>query len=249
MLKHKNALVVGGSGGIGREISLLLAERGVDLTVHGSKKSEKFDSLLKILSEKSKSSGGTVRSVEHDFFSHNFLEIGDSALIKSAETADILCMCFGPFLQKAIDEMTAHDWHDISLMDYALPGVFVSAALRGMKERKWGRILLFGGTGTSVRLEYKTNAAYAGAKSGISVLVESTAFAYANCGITCNAILPGFTETEYTEHKQVLAERMPLSKMISSESVAKTAVFLLENPDINGALLRVDRGWSPLSAL
>lgn len=249
MFRNKKALVVGGSGGIGREISILLAEKGADVTVHGSRKSEKFDSLLEVLKNKASESGGKVSSIIYNFYENDFENISNSPLIKSSETADILCVCFGPFLQKAIDEMTVQDWQLVSLMDYALPGVFVSSALKGMKQKKWGRIILFGGTGTSVRSEFKTNAAYAGAKSGISVLVESTAFSYADYGITCNGILPGFTQTEYTQNKEILEKKMPLATMISAESVAKSALCLMENPDINGALLRVDRGWSPLASL
>ena len=142
--------------------------------------------------------------------------------------------------------MDAGDWIKAALHDYALPGILLSAALPKMVARKFGRILLFGGTGTAHRTEFFTNAAYAGAKTGVGTIVESTAASYARFGITCNAILPGFTKTQYTEKiDAVLDAKMPLGRQISADSVADAALFLLKNPDANGVLLRLDRGWSP----
>ena len=137
-------------------------------------------------------------------------------------------------------------WKDMSLLNYALPGFFVSSALKNMMNKKWGRILLFGGTGTSFRTEYKTNAAYAGAKSGLGILVQSVASNYADYGITCNAIMPGFVDTGYIgpQQKTELAKKMPGGKLIKEESVASAAEFLLSNGDLNGVLLRLDRGLS-----
>ena len=126
----------------------------------------------------------------------------------------------------------------------------VSAALSERKKKHFGRILLFGGTGTNFRSEFLTNAAYAGAKTGLGVLVQSVACGFSSDGITCNAILPGFTETEYQSEK-ILEEgknKMPEKKLIERESIAKKAEFLLKSDDLNGVLLKVDRGWSPLNA-
>ena len=121
--------------------------------------------------------------------------------------------------------MDVTDWQKISLLDYALPGFFVSSALKGMIQKKWGRILLFGGTGTDFRTVFKTNAAYAGAKTGTGVLVQSVASLYAGHGITCNAVLPGFTQTEYLDDKTVrdLEEKIPGHTLISAGDIAKAA--------------------------
>ena len=115
-----------------------------------------------------------------------------------------------------------------------------------MRKHRWGRILLFGGTGTAHRAEFKTNVAYAGAKSALNILVQSVAFQFASDGITCNAVLPGFTRTEYNfDAEKKNPSRIP---MLSVESVAESAMTVLKNPDLNGVLLRVDKGWSPFSA-
>ena len=243
-LKGKSALVVGGSGGIGSALSLALARCGVDLTLHGGHESEKFDSLLQEIFE---ISGMRPKKIVENLLESPFDSLESSPLAESARKCDILCLCFGPFVQKSLHETNLSDWKKLSLLDYALPGFLLSSALPAMMKNHFGRILLFGGSGTSHRLEFSTNAAYAGAKSGLNVLVSSTAASYADYGITCNAICPGFVETEYLPEsvKRELSAKMPLESMISLPSIAETALFLLQNADINGTIVRLDRGWSP----
>ncbi|WP_407427907.1 SDR family NAD(P)-dependent oxidoreductase [Treponema sp.] len=239
----KKALVAGGSGGIGREVSCLLAEAGADLVIHGSKQSEKADLLLSEIEQKT---GKRPLFFEQNLFDFSFSALASSPLLEQAEKCDILCVCFGPFVQKPLHETNLSDWERAALFDYALPGLLVSAALPDMMKKKFGRILLFGGTGTEHRREFSTNAAYAGAKSGLNVLVSSVAAEYAKYNITCNAILPGFVETEYLSDsvKADLKRKMPEKRLISAASIAKTALFLMSNPDFNGALVRQDSGWS-----
>lgn len=246
LLKGKKALVVGGSGGIGREISILLARNGTDLTIHGSAMSEKFSSLVQEIRTET---GRNSEVIAQNLLDSTFSELESSPLFAAARKTDILCVCFGPFVQKPLHETNLQDWEKVALFDYALPGLLISAALPNMMKNNFGRILLFGGTGTSHRTEFSTNSAYAGAKSGLNVLVSSIAANYAGYGITCNAIMPGFVETEYISESQksVLASKMPLGSMICANKMAENALFLLKNADINGTWLRADRGWSPKS--
>ncbi len=238
----KTALVIGGSGGIGAAVCRELAKKNCSLIVHGGHESDAFNRHIADLST-SVSVKPLVQSFDIGFAKKFF----SSPIIKAVQSADIICICFGPFLQQKLHEMDVNCWQKMIEMNLLLPGLVVSSALPGMIEKKWGRFLFFGGTRTDRVNAFGTNAAYAAAKTAVSSLVRSTALEYAKDGITCNAVFPGFTKTEYMDEKLCgsLAKKMPQKRLIKTTEIALSAVHLLENPMINGALVNIDGGWDP----
>ena len=243
---QKKAVVIGGSGGIGAKLSLKLAQEGASVLVHGGHNSQKLSDLMQTLETHALQSA-RHQSLVQEITGDNLAAFPASPLMEHVKEADILCVAFGPFLQGSLEETTPKQWMDITLLNYALPGICVSATLPRMKEKGWGRILLFGGTLTHNVKAYRTNAAYGGAKTALCSLVKSTAAQYSSWGITCNGILPGLTETEYQSPQllSMLAQKNPSGKIISSETIATAAINLLSVKEINGALLNVDDGWNP----
>ena len=258
----KNALVVGGSGGIGKSISLMLAKSGANVTVHGGHASEKFDSLLREMNSISNSEFQTQkhRQIILDFAkidlekfdekksAHFAGEISSLENLKSAlKKSEILCICYGPFLQKKIAQTSAQEWLWTAKLNLALPGILAGYAARFMKKRGFGRILFFGGTRTNQINGFKTNAAYAAAKTGIASLAKSFALEFGESGISTAAIFPGFVQTEYVSEK-ARAEYEKLlggKKMIRADEIARAALFLLSDSNLNGTLLEMDGGWRP----
>ena len=153
-----------------------------------------------------------------------------------------MCWKVGNEYIPLIHKTSFEDWASIVYWNYTFPGQLISLALDSMMRKGFGRILVFGGTRTYSINGYRTNAAYGGAKTALCSLVKSAALEYSKYGITCNAILPGFVETEYLSDglKKSLAEKMPQGKLIEGKAIADSALFLLKNKSANGVLLNVD---------
>lgn len=214
----KNAVVIGGTSGIGFELAKILCKNECSVCVSG--RHDPCEQGLEFIPTD---------------FTGGHLDLDEfPPLREKLYKADILCVSYGPFVQKPLHLTTAQDWQTLALYDYALAGIAVSSVLPGMMERKFGRIVLFGGTRTESVRSYKTNAAYAGAKTAISVLVKSVSAEYRKYGVTCNAVLPGFVNGAKDK-----------SDAVSALSVAQSAFSLIQNENLNGVLLNVDRGWQP----
>ncbi|EEV20852.1 SDR family oxidoreductase [Treponema vincentii] len=233
VLQGKSALIVGGTSGIGYCLAQSLLQESVSVVVQGKINSKRVASLC---------SQGNAAGLICDLQKVAYLE----ELCRYADAADILCVVYGPFLQKPLDITTAKEWNTTVYANLTLPGILVSAALSGMKERKWGRILLFGGTETQVLRGFRTNAAYGAAKMGIMSLVKSVSMEYAFYGITANAVCPGFTDsgllTEDT--RAIWAKKNPDGELIAPEAITEAALFLLKDGSYNGVVMPVDKGWS-----
>jgi 3-oxoacyl-[acyl-carrier protein] reductase len=232
----RKALVIGGSGGIGRELALALAKRGARLTVHGGASRERLERTL-----------GEIRAMGGE--AEGFLCPADvpgaaERILERAPDPDILVCAWGPFKRGALETLDAHFWETMVFGNLVFPGTIISLALCGMIAKRWGRILLFGGTNTDTIRGFTTTAAYSAAKTALGVLAKSAAKAAGKQGITCNVICPGLTDTEYPDEdaRAYNRERSPGGKALSPAEIALGAMGILENPAINGAVLPIDRG-------
>ena len=233
VLQGKSALIVGGTSGIGYRLAQVLLQESASVVVQGKINSKRVTNLC---------SQGNAAGFICDLQKMSYL----NELCRYANAADILCVVYGPFLQKPLDITTAQEWTEIVYANLTLPGILVSSALAGMKERKWGRILLFGGTETQVLRGFRTNAVYGAAKTGIMSLVRSISLVYAQYGITANAICPGFTDTELLPEtiRTQWAKKNPDGELISPAAITEAALFLLKDGSYNGVMMPVDKGWS-----
>lgn len=232
-LRGKGALVVGGTSGIGSWIAEALMREGVSVTVQGRQHSQRLSALYR---------HGSVQTLLCDLTKGSCVE----DVCECAISSDILCIAYGPFLQKPLDATTAHEWTETVYANLILPGILVSAALPAMKARQWGRILLFGGTETQFLRGFRSNAVYGAAKTGLMSLVRSISMVYAAFGITANAICPGFTDSGLVpeETRRAWAHKNPDGALVTPQAIAEAALFLLKKSEYNGVLMPIDKGWS-----
>lgn len=88
---------------------------------------------------------------------------------------------------------------------------------------------------------------YAASKAGVVGFTKSVAREVAPRGITCNAIAPGFIQTDMTDVlsdkvKEQVTQNIPLQRFGQVEDIAQTAIFLAKNPYITGQVINVDGG-------
>ncbi len=120
----------------------------------------------------------------------------------------------------------------------------IRAALPAMQAAGYGRIVNIGSvTGPMVTIEGSSG--YATAKAAIGGMTRSVALEYGRDGITCNAVLPGWIQTDSSSAKEIRAGReSPVGRPGTPEEVAACAVFLASQGAsyVNGAMLVVDGG-------
>ena len=244
-LEGKVAVVTGGSRGIGRAISAALAVRGARVIVNYTSNEAAAVDTVQMVS----AAGGTAVPMRFD--------IGDPAAVDAA-FKDIAAGEGGLHILVnnagvAVNALTLGskdaDWD--RAIDINLKGAVhcTRAALRPlMRAREAGRIINI----TSIVGEMGSagQGPYAAAKAALIGLTKTWAREYASRGITCNAVSPGYIDTEMTakdlppERRDVLMQSIPLGRVGKPEDVA-AAVAFLASPGagyITGEVLRVNGG-------
>ncbi|MBI4624111.1 MAG: 3-hydroxybutyrate dehydrogenase [Verrucomicrobia bacterium] len=257
-LKTKSAVVTGSTSGIGLAIAQALARAGANVMLNGfgdPADIEKFRAAL------AAESGSTIRF--HGADVGRAAEV--AALISAAETAfggvDILVNNAGFQFVAPVDEFPADRWD--AIQDVILNSAFhaIRAALPGMKRRNWGRIINLVSAHGLVASPFKS--AYVAAKHGQIGLTKTVALEVAQCGITCNAICPGYVRTALVEGqiaaqaaahglppeavlRDVMLAAQPTRRLVEVEEVAALALFLCGDlaRSITGAALPIDGGWT-----
>ncbi|MDR2095387.1 MAG: SDR family NAD(P)-dependent oxidoreductase [Treponema sp.] len=260
----KKALIIGGTGGIGRELAVGLAKQGALTVLHGGSSQQGLESALAAIQEAGGRAEGFLYPADGDGAAEAILNLAAVLFGKHGGTPesapsragyaeknyrsdmlpDILVCAWGPFFRKPIGEMNGGDWHYLIKNNLIFPGILISLVINGMIDKKWGRILLFGGTNTDTIRGFSTTAAYSAAKTGLGVLAKSVARTAGPHGVTCNVICPGLTDTEYTDEGTKAYNRRlsPGGKALDPADSARMAFAVLENERINGAVIPVDAG-------
>ncbi len=174
---------------------------------------------------------------------------------------DILINNAGIQYVSPIEQFPLEKWDDIIAIN--LSSVFHSmrAALPGMVDTGWGRVVNIASAHALVASPFKC--AYVAAKHGVAGLTKTTALEMAEKGVTINAVAPGYVETPLVKGqitdtarargiseeevvRDVMLLAQPTKKLITIEQVAELVVFLCqeEASAITGAIIPIDGGWT-----
>ncbi len=238
-LTGRVALVTGSTRGIGHAIATTLATAGARVAIVGRERSRAEEVAAQI--------GSTARGFSCDVSDTASV----AALVEEVEKAfgslDILVNNAGLTRDNLLMRIKDADWD--AVLDANLRGAFASirAASRGMMKRRWGRIIniasIVGITGN------KGQANYAASKAGLIALSKSVAKELGSRNILCNAVAPGFIETDMTaamtpDARAAMSAQIPLERMGKPEDIAGIVAFLASDHAayITGQVFVVDGG-------
>lgn len=241
LLERKTALITGASKGIGRSIALKFAEQGANVAFTYLSNIEKGKSLVNELKEK----GIKAKGYRSDASNFTAAETLINNVIADFGSMEILVNNAGITKDNLLMRMTEEMWDDVININLKSCYNTVKVSARTFMKQKQGSIINI----TSV-VGIKGNAGqanYAASKAGIIGFTKSIALELGSRNIRCNAVAPGFIETEMTD---VLDEKMvetwrksiPLKRGGKPEEVANACVFLGSNMSsyISGQVIQVD---------
>lgn len=243
LLEGKTALVTGASKGIGNAVAKKFAEQGADVAFTYLSSVEKGEALEKELAALGIKAKG-YRSDASDFTAAEQLI---NSVVEDFGKLDVLVNNAGITKDNLLMRMSEEMWDTVINVNLKSCFNTVKASTRTFMKQKSGSIINM----TSV-VGIKGNAGqsnYAASKSGIIGFTKSVALELGSRGIRCNAIAPGFIETEMTavlDDKMVQSWRdaIPLKRGGTPDDVADCAVFLASDMStyISGQVLQVDGG-------
>lgn len=240
-LNGKTALVTGASRGIGRAIALRLAEDGANVAVIYAGSADKAEAVVNEI---------TALGVNAKAYRCN---VADSAAVNETVKAvtndlgkiDILVNNAGITRDGLMLRMKDEDFD--AVLDTNLKGAFnmIRTCYSGFIRKKSGRIINI--SSVSGIMGNAGQANYSASKAGVIGLTKSVARELASRGITCNAVAPGFIQTDMTENlgdNNPLLNSIPLGRMGKPEDIAAAVAFLASDSAayITGEVLKVDGG-------
>jgi len=257
-LNGKVALVTGSTSGIGLGIARALAGAGASIMMNGFGDAHDIEGLRMQLAEEY----GVSVAYDGADLSHSAEVRGLVAqTIDLLGGVDVLVNNAGIQFVAPIDEFPDDRWEAIIQLNLSAAFHSMKAVIPTMKHKRWGRIINIASAHGLVASPDKV--AYVAAKHGMVGATKVAALELANAGITVNAICPGWVLTPLVERQlllraeqsgselaveseRLLAEKQPMSKFTTPESVGAMAVFLCSDAGetITGAALSIDGGWT-----
>jgi 3-oxoacyl-[acyl-carrier protein] reductase len=240
--EEKVVIVTGASRGIGKELAIQFAKAGASVACVATSVGGAQNTVSEI-----EAASGKAKAYACDVSRSEDVEALFKAVVEDLGTPAVLVNNAGITRDTLILRMSEEDWDKVQ--DVNLKGAFlmIRAASKLMMKARYGRIVnltsvigLGGGAG---------QANYAAAKAGIIGLTKSVAKEFGSRNITCNAVAPGFIETDMThdladDFKEMVKKQAPAGRLGTPADIAPSVLFFAseEAAYITGQVLVVDGG-------
>jgi NAD(P)-dependent dehydrogenase (short-subunit alcohol dehydrogenase family) len=239
------AVVIGGTTGIGRALSLGLADAGADV-VASSRRAEQVDRIASAIEAK----GRKTLRITSDVTSRESLIALRNGIVSQIGKVDILINCAGMIRRTPALDLQEEEWSQI--LDTNQTGTLRACQVFGepMLERGYGRIINIASLSTFVGL-FEV-AAYGASKAAVGSLTRSLAVEWSKRGVLVNAIAPGVFRTEinthlldHTDRGREFLMRTPMGRFGETEELVGAAVYLASDAAsfMTGQILAVDGGF------
>ena len=244
-VSDKTVVITGSSRGLGLAYAKGYLEAGATVVMNASGK----ETLTKVTAEL-KSRGYKAYAYAFDVSDKEQVKKAVDSIEEKVGPIDILINNAGIHRRNMLIDMTSEEWRkviDVNLTSAFLVGQTVA---RKMIPRGKGKIINI--TSLNAELARQNIANYSSAKGGLKMLTKSMATEWGRYGITCNAIGPGYIETDLTkpltedpEFDSWVKKEVPLGRWGKPEDIIGTAIFLGSSASdyINGYTIYVDGGW------
>ncbi len=257
-LTGRSALVTGSTSGIGLGMAAALAGAGARVMLNGLGDAGEIERIRAALA--------ADHGVEIAYSPADMTKPAEiAAMVAAAERqfggVDILINNAGIQHVSEVEAFPIEKWDAIIAINLSSAFHTIRAAVPGMKQRQWGRIINLASAHALVASPFKS--AYVAAKHGVLGLTKSVALELAEHGVTANAICPGYVRTPLVDKqipdqmrtrglseeqviKTVLLAAQPTRQFVTTGQIGALAVFLCSDAaaQITGTALPVDGGWT-----
>ena len=250
-LRGRVALVTGGGSGVGRQIALALFRAGASIVVVGRREAKIEETAQAAV--RNPAADNQAAALAADLALEKEIDRVVVAAARFFGPLDILVNAAGINLRKPAAQITADDWRrtlDLNLRAPFFLARGIVAATGGMRDKRAGAIVNVGSLQS--RRAGLGDAAYGASKGGVLQLTRGMAKEWGGCGVTANAILPGFFPTDMTRSvwgDSDLTTRLAQSTLLGRNGeladLEGAAVFLASPAAryITGCALPVDGGF------
>jgi 3-hydroxybutyrate dehydrogenase len=256
-LEGRTALVTGSTSGIGLAVARSLADEGADVVVNGFGEPATLTAVVDDLLARDVRSYHDPTDLRHP--------AAIEAMVARARAelggVDVLVNNAGIQHVAPIEEFPVERWDAVLAVNLSSTFHTIRAALPGMKERGWGRIVNIASAHGLVASAQKV--AYVAAKHGVIGLTKTVALETARTPVTCNAICPGWVLTPLVQRQidtraeaegvsideattGLLADKQPSQEFVLPEDIGALTVFLCSRAadQVRGAAWNIDGGWT-----